>query len=78
MLVQCVADVGETRELLALAAGEPSVAGVVGWLNLDSSGFADEPPALRAAEGGDPAGRAGAATSGSRSASALSSAARKA
>jgi L-fucono-1,5-lactonase len=36
VLVQTVADLGETPELLQLAATDPSVAGVVGWVDLES------------------------------------------
>jgi L-fuconolactonase len=53
LLVQCVADVDETSELLAIAAREPFVRGVVGWLDLDAASFADDLAALRAAPGGD-------------------------
>jgi L-fuconolactonase len=53
VLVQCVDDVAETRELLELAAREPFVRGVVGWLDLDVASFADDLAALRAAPGGD-------------------------
>jgi L-fuconolactonase len=52
VLVQCVADVDETRELLALADAEAAVAGVVGWLDLSDAGFADALDELRAAAGG--------------------------
>jgi len=53
VLVQCVANVDETRELLVLAAQDPLVAGVVGWLDLDSAGFPDALGELRAGPGGD-------------------------
>lgn len=53
VLVQCVDDAAETRELLALAARDPFVAGVVGWLDLDAASFADDLDAVRAAPGGD-------------------------
>jgi L-fuconolactonase len=53
VLVQCVDDAAETCELLALAAAEPFVRGVVGWLDLDAPSFADDLAELRAAPGGD-------------------------
>jgi L-fuconolactonase len=52
VLVQCVADVEETVELLELAALDPHVAGVVGWLDLDDPRFADRLAALRGGTGG--------------------------
>ena len=52
VLVQCVDDVDETRELLELAATEELVAGVVGWLDLDARGFTDDLDALLAGPGG--------------------------
>ena len=53
VLVQCVDDVDETSELLEIAAREPFVRGVVGWLDLDAASFADDLAALREAPGGD-------------------------
>jgi L-fuconolactonase len=41
VLVQCVAAVDETRELLELAGADAAVVGVVGWLDLDHPGYAD-------------------------------------
>jgi L-fucono-1,5-lactonase len=41
VLVQTVADAAETVEFLALAAAEPLVGGVVGWLDLEDPGLAD-------------------------------------
>ncbi len=54
IVVQTVASAAETRELLALAAAQPLVAGVVGWADLSRPDAADQ---LRAARGG-PGGRA--------------------
>ena len=52
VLVQCVDDVEETRELLAISAADERVAGVVGWLDCDASRFADDLAGLRAGSGG--------------------------
>ena len=46
VVVQTVTEPGETPELLALAAGHPLVAGVVGWADLTSPGVADSIAAL--------------------------------
>jgi len=51
--VQALADVAETRELLALAASHPLVAGVVGWVDLTDPGVAGVLAGLRGAPGGD-------------------------
>ena len=48
-----LADLDETREFLALAAGSDLVAGVVGWVDLTAPGIADDLAALRAGPGGD-------------------------
>jgi len=53
VVVQTVAVAGETPELLALAAGETRIAGVVGWVDLEAPGVADALGALRDAPGGD-------------------------
>jgi L-fuconolactonase len=53
VLVQTVTVAAETPELLALAAVDPLVAGVVGWTDLTSPAIADELAALAAAPGGD-------------------------
>ncbi|WP_037898702.1 amidohydrolase family protein [Streptomyces sp. NRRL S-350] len=53
VLVQVLPDLAETREFLALAAAEPSVAGVVGWADLTSPGIADTLAELRQGPGGD-------------------------
>ena len=37
VVVQAVADVDETRELLMLAAETPQIAGVVGWIDLTAA-----------------------------------------
>lgn len=42
VIVQTVADPGETPELLDLAAHEEMVAGVVGWLDLESPAVGDD------------------------------------
>jgi L-fuconolactonase len=53
VVVQALADLGETIELLAVAAGHPLVAGVVGWADLTDPGIAGVLAGLRAAPGGD-------------------------
>jgi L-fuconolactonase len=53
VLVQCLDDVAETRELLGLAALDERVAGVVGWLDLDAARFPQDLAELRAGPGGD-------------------------
>ncbi len=52
VLVQTVTDPGETPELLALAAGDPLVAGVVGWTDLTSPAIAGELARLAGLPGG--------------------------
>jgi len=52
VLVQTITVPAETPELLALAAAEPLVAGVVGWAQLDSPGVADRLAELRSLPGG--------------------------
>ncbi|WP_326627754.1 amidohydrolase family protein [Nonomuraea fuscirosea] len=52
VLVQVVADPAETREFLALAAGSPLVAGVVGWIDLTAPDAADALAELTALPGG--------------------------
>jgi L-fuconolactonase len=52
VVVQTVTEAAETPELLALAAAEPRVAGVVGWTALDSPAVADRLAELRALPGG--------------------------
>lgn len=52
VVVQTVTVAEETPELLALAARDPLVAGVVGWTDLTSPGIADALAALRALPGG--------------------------
>lgn len=42
VVVQAAATVAETEYLLTLAAGEPSIAGVVGWLDVDAPDFPAE------------------------------------
>lgn len=52
VLVQTVAVAEETPELLALAADEDLVAGVVGWTDLTSPGITDELARLKELPGG--------------------------
>ncbi len=52
IVVQTVASAEETPELLALAAAEPIVAGVVGWVDLTAPDVADRLAVLRAHPGG--------------------------
>jgi L-fuconolactonase len=52
VLVQTITVPEETPELLALAAAEPAVAGVVGWAQLDAPGIADRLAELRSLPGG--------------------------
>ena len=52
VLVQTVTDAAETPELLALAAADPLVAGVVGWTDLTNPAIPDELAGLAAAPGG--------------------------
>jgi L-fuconolactonase len=54
VVVQTVASAGETRELLALAAAQPLIAGVVGWADLSREDVARQ---LREAQTG-PGGQA--------------------
>jgi L-fuconolactonase len=53
VLVQTVTAAEETPEMLALAAAEPLVAGVVGWVELDAPDVADRLAELRSGLGGD-------------------------
>ncbi|GAA2093593.1 amidohydrolase family protein [Kitasatospora saccharophila] len=53
VLVQTVTEAGETPELLAAAAADPLVRGVVGWVDLTSPGVADALAALRELPGGE-------------------------
>ena len=52
VLVQTVTVAAETPEMLALAAGDPLVAGVVGWTDLTSPAIAAELARLAAGPGG--------------------------
>ncbi|MFF3737909.1 amidohydrolase family protein [Streptomyces sp. NPDC002566] len=52
VLVQCVASVDETRELLALAERDPLIGAVVGWADLASPTVGDVLDELRAGPGG--------------------------
>ncbi|MDX3310047.1 amidohydrolase family protein [Streptomyces sp. NPDC054884] len=52
VVVQCVASLPETRELLALAARDPLIGGVVGWVDLTSLAIGDILDTLRAGPGG--------------------------
>jgi L-fuconolactonase len=53
VLVQTVAEPGETPEMLALAGASDLIAGVVGWVDLESPGAADAIAALRESPDGD-------------------------
>jgi L-fuconolactonase len=53
VLVQTVTVPEETPQLLALAGGDPLVAGVVGWTDLTSPAIADELARLTAGPGGE-------------------------
>jgi L-fuconolactonase len=53
VLVQVLNDLDETREFLALAAAQPSVLGVVGWVDLEAIDVADTIAMLREGPGGD-------------------------
>jgi L-fuconolactonase len=53
VVVQAGDTTGETRDLLALAAGTDRLAGVVGWVDLAGADVAGDLSALRAAPGGD-------------------------
>jgi L-fuconolactonase len=53
VVVQTVTEPGETPELLALAAGNDLIAGVVGWVDLADPGVADALAALRGLPGAD-------------------------
>ncbi|MEV0536802.1 amidohydrolase family protein [Kitasatospora sp. NPDC050463] len=50
--VQCMPDVPETEDLLALAAREPLIGAVVGWVDLTSPAVGDELDRLLAGPGG--------------------------
>ncbi|MEW2395428.1 amidohydrolase family protein [Streptomyces sp. NPDC046862] len=52
VLVQCVPSVAETREFLALAATDPLIGAVVGWVDLTSPAIGDVLDALRSGPGG--------------------------
>ncbi|HEY6480023.1 MAG TPA: amidohydrolase family protein [Streptosporangiaceae bacterium] len=52
VLVQTVTEAAETPEMLALAAGDPLIQGVVGWTDLTAPGAADELARLAAGPGG--------------------------
>jgi L-fuconolactonase len=53
VLVQTRSSANETEVFLAIAAAYPFVAGVVGWLDLTSTGVAEEIERLRDVPGGD-------------------------
>ena len=53
IVVQARASLDETRELLALAAGSPLVAGVVGWVELTAPAIGDVLAALGSSPGGE-------------------------
>jgi len=52
VLVQTISSLGETRELLATAAANEFIAGVVGWVDLTAPDLAEQLAALRARPGG--------------------------
>src|SRR5258708_39861689 len=52
VLVQTVTIAAETPEMLAIAAADPLVAGVVGWTDLTSPDISDELARLAACPGG--------------------------
>ncbi|MFF4503380.1 amidohydrolase family protein [Streptomyces sp. NPDC001401] len=52
VVVQCVASVPETRDLLALADSDPLIGAVVGWADLTSPGIGDLLDGLLAGPGG--------------------------
>jgi L-fuconolactonase len=53
VVVQTVCVAEETPELLALAASDPAIAGVVGWVDLESVGVTEALAALRESPGGE-------------------------
>ncbi|MEV8100230.1 amidohydrolase family protein [Kitasatospora sp. NPDC085879] len=53
VVVQCIPDVPETEDLLALAAQEPLIDAVVGWVDLTSPGVGDDLDRLLAGPGGN-------------------------
>ena len=53
VLVQARSSADETRAFLATAAGEPFIAGVVGWVDLTATSVRDDLATLRARPGGD-------------------------
>jgi L-fuconolactonase len=53
VLVQTISVPEETPEFLALAAAEPLIRGVVGWVDLTAADVADRLAELRAAPGGE-------------------------
>lgn len=52
IVVQARHDLDETRQLLTLAAGNDSIAGVIGWVDLTDPAVADTLASLRAGAGG--------------------------
>ena len=52
VLVQCINNLDETREFLALAAEDPLVAGVVGWVDLEAPDVAATLADLQSGPGG--------------------------
>ena len=53
IVVQARGDTGETRDLLATAAGSAWIGGVVGWVDLTDPGVGDTIAELQAGPGGD-------------------------
>ncbi|MEU9185493.1 amidohydrolase family protein [Streptomyces sp. NPDC048484] len=52
VVVQCIASVPETRDLLVLAGGDPLIGAVVGWADLTSPAVGDVLDDLRSGPGG--------------------------
>lgn len=53
VVVQSIASVAETEHLLGIAADDPLISGVVGWVNLTADDIDERIDRLRAARGGE-------------------------
>ncbi|MGC4853539.1 amidohydrolase family protein [Micromonospora sp. DT4] len=53
VVVQSIASVAETEHLLGIAAADPLIGGVVGWVNLTADDIDERLDRLRAARGGE-------------------------
>ncbi|WP_435207592.1 amidohydrolase family protein [Micromonospora sp. bgisy143] len=53
VVVQSIASVAETEHLLSIAADDPLIGGVVGWVNLTADDIDERLDRLRAARGGE-------------------------